>query len=136
MKTNRKESDMTNEEKELLLKDLCARLPYRVMVHEDFTYFDGYKIVSNTQDTVLDTTVLDWLMAGAEEVKPYLRPMSSMTEEEKETYQMFFNEDDLLNTSIDTYLDWLLEGHFDFRGLIPKGLAIEAPEGMYNLKEK
>jgi hypothetical protein len=54
-----------------------------------------------------------------------------MTEEEKETYQMFFNEDGLLNTSIDTYLDWLLEGHFDFRGLIPRGLALESTEGMY-----
>ena len=59
-------------------------------------------------------------------IKPYLRPLSSMTEEEKETYQMFFNEDGLVNTSIDTYVDWLLEGHFDFRGLIEKGLAIAA----------
>ena len=60
--------------------------------------------------------------------------MSSMTEEEKETYEMFFNEDGLLDTSVDTYLDWLLENHFDYRGLIPKGLAIEAPKGMYTDK--
>jgi hypothetical protein len=66
-----------------------------------------------------------------DEIKPYLRPMSSMTEEEKETYQMFFNEYGLLNTSIDIYLDWLLEGHFDFRGLIQRCLALEAPEDMY-----
>lgn len=68
--------------------------------------------------------------------KPYLRSMSSMAEEEKETYQMFFNEDALLNTSVETYLDWLLEGRFDYRGLIAKGLALEAPKGMYVKKEE
>ena len=75
---------------------------------------------------------IDQLKNNKAIIKPYLRPMSSMTEDEKETYQMFFNEDGLLNTSIDTYLDWLLEGHFDFRGLISRGLAFEVPENFYN----
>jgi hypothetical protein len=64
-------------------------------------------------------------------IKPYLRPLSGMTEEEKETYEMLLNEDGLLNTSVGTYLEWVLENHFDYRGLIPMGLAVEAPEGMY-----
>lgn len=134
---------MTQEEKELLLKDLCARLPYGVQV---FVEHDKY-----AQATLLGVDIKQFsIVFGGNNwssgcnieghhiekykqlVKPYLRPISSMTEEEKETYQMFFNEDGLLNTSVDTYLDWLLEGHFDYRGLIPMGLALEAPEGMYN----
>ena len=110
---------MTQEEKELLLKDLCARLPYGVICKSK-----SYRnILFNSSHISL---------IESEEIKPYLRLLSSMTEDEKETYQMFFNEDGLLNTSIDTYLDWLLEGHFDFRGLISKGLTVEAPENFYN----
>lgn len=119
---------MTQEDKELLLKDLCARLPYRVVINcteedDERTNFNCFLVPDIIRDIKSETAY--WI------IKPYLRPMSSMTEEEKETYQMFFNEDGLLNTSIDTYLDWLLEGNFDFRGLIPRGLALEAPEDMY-----
>ena len=119
---------MTQEDKELLLKDICARLPYRVVINcteedDERTNFNCFLVSDIIRDIKSETAY--WI------IKPYLRPMSSMTEEEKETYQMFFNEDGLLNTSIDTYLDWLLEGNFDFRGLIPRGLALEAPEDMY-----
>lgn len=159
---------MTPEEKKLLLQDLCARLPYGVMVHENLTYSDGYKIVNNTQDTVLDTTVLDWLMAGASEVKPYLRPMNTMTEEDLISYANYdFANDDIYKIVdyrctgkgfINIYcslirnpehrpvifqktrtsplenwrgIDWLTAYHFDYRGLIPMGLALKALEGMY-----
>ena len=111
---------MTQEEKELLFKDLCMRLPYGVKIYH----------IYSEKPVRFNSKHLNQI--GAFKILPYLRPMSSMTEEEKEIYQMFFNEDGLLNTSIGTYVDWLLEGHFDFRGLIPKGLALEAPEGMYN----
>jgi len=66
---------------------------------------------------------------------PYLRPMSSMTEEEKKIYSNFFisKEIDNFDFDIPNYdtIDWLNAHHFDYRGLIEKGLALEAPEGMY-----
>ena len=77
---------------------------------------------------------------------PYLRPMSSMTEEEKSEFQNkfcygwnykeesiwdFFNHHKIYGADAVLLIDWLNAHHFDYRGLIPKGLAIEAPEGMY-----
>ena len=133
---------MTQKEKELLLRDLSARLPYGVVckgVTVDINVVkDEYE--NREVEGLLTNIGYDYCTLGImtecelNTIKPYLRPMSSMTEEEKKTYEMFFNEDGLLNTSIDTYLDWLLENHFDYRGLIKRGLAIEAPEGMYNIK--
>lgn len=79
-----------------------------------------------------------------ENCKPYLRPMSSMTEEEKvQLSQYACIGEDMNGEFIDevqrkdcaAYIDWLNKNHFDYRGLIEKGLALEAPEGMYNLKE-
>ena len=82
-----------------------------------------------------------------EDIKPYLRPMSSMTKEEEDEFEELFigysisrdrncvyhsNRGDL-NLGI---IDWLNANHFDYRGLIPMGLALEAKEGMYNIKEK
>lgn len=76
-----------------------------------------------------------WFNLNSVEFKPYLRPMSSMTEEEKELMKgsvICFNELEGNSTLFDEIgLDWLLAHHFDFRGLIEKGLALEAPEGMY-----
>lgn len=120
---------MIQEDKELLLKDLSARLPYRVKINVDDTglFIPRLKYIDGITCHFYECAWTKFI----DEIKPYLRPMSSMTEVEKETYQMFFNEDGLLNTSLDTYLDWLLEGQFDFRGLIPRGLALEAPEDMY-----
>ena len=63
------------------------------------------------------------------DIKPYLRPMSSMTEEERRTYDNLacdFNEISMSNS-----IDWLNENMFDFRSLIPMGLALEAEKGMY-----
>ena len=133
---------ITQKEKELLLRDLSARLPYGVVckgVTVDINVVkDEYE--NREVEGLLTNVGYDYCTLGImtecelNTIKPYLRPMSSMTEEEKKTYEMFFNEDGLLNTSIDTYLDWLLENHFDYRGLIPKGLAIEATEDMYDIK--
>jgi len=117
---------MTQEEKQLLLKDLCARLPYqplckKVDTEDDFCECDaplGYSLRDLVDNKII--------------IKPYLRPMSSMTEEEKIDYQAFFNYDGVEYP--DEYIDWLNKNMFDYRGLIEKGLAIEAPEGMYNLK--
>lgn len=131
---------MTQEEKSLLLKDLCARLPYGVKCC-DFCYDDEGDIV-NTIETLecIYPSTMEYKYKDIdakhdiERIKPYLRPMSSMTDEEKETYDCFFDENGSMNCSVSTYIDWLLSCHFDFRGLIPKGLALEAPEEMYNTK--
>lgn len=137
---------MTNEEKQLLLKDLCARLPYGVIVDYKENEFEipHWKITTIYPDTFDGWIGYDKRVgAGSEsgsrpfkigEVKPYLRPMSSMTEEEAFNYKHL----DLLYYSNDGFempnfrsIDWLLSHHFDYRGLIPMGLALEAPEGMY-----
>lgn len=102
---------MTQEEKQLLLRDLCARLPYGVIVQDR----------NGTHMLTPGNTEL-----GTEYIKPYLRPMSSMTDEEcKEVGKHI--------TIYDT-VDWMNKHYFDYRGLIEKGLALESPEGMYNTK--
>jgi hypothetical protein len=105
---------VTQEEKQLLIKDLCTRLPYGVMVENILNHeiFDLSKY-------------LHCLPVALENFKPYLRPMSSMTEEE---YQEF-GYDVLRYTPRE--FDWLNAHHFDYRGLIEKGLALEAPKDMY-----
>ena len=131
---------MTQEEKQLLLKDLCGRLPYGVKV-EAVPYVDPQILCSI--DPIRKEFRLDfgeyrnifatnWVGEEYSIVKPYLRPMSSMTEEEKKTlnnilkYQYCSDDSCMCEAS-----DWLNENHFDYRGLIEKGLALEAPEGMY-----
>ena len=116
---------MTPKEKQLLLKDLCARLPYGVKINHQ-----GY-----IQE--LTVIVLEDIIYSGHEVKPYLRPMGSMTEEEKIEWDAEY----AYNSHTYPYeeylarmLDWLNKKMFDYRGLIPMGLAIEAPEGMYNNK--
>ena len=139
---------MTQEEKQLLLIDLCGRLPYGVVVER--TYIpenNGYtsKLSANTLDIVLDD---NW------SVKPYLRPISSMTE--SEIYKLFDilhidkdgNDDDWIKINdvvgikfffptgkwvenVAEAYDYLNSIHIDYRGLIEKSLAIEAPMDMY-----
>ena len=131
---------MKQEDKKLLLKDLSARLPYKVKVclygKETCILMgiDGYEVYLDVDSDSF----------RIESIKPYLRPMSSMTEKEKlELYSHYCKEiADNLNTPNLTWeirccvsdsfgTDWLNAHHFDYRGLIPKGLALEAKEGMY-----
>lgn len=142
---------MTQEEKNLLLKDLLPRLQYGVKIQ---TWY-GEIITSdlNTFQTGYDEIDIEQL-AG---MKPYLRQMSSMTEEEKEElkdictmydcdmgsdYECFgikiFNTSRYGTAFESDYMaiDWLNKKMFDYRGLIPMGLALEAPECMYNIKSK
>ena len=139
---------MTQEEKQLLLKDLSARLPYNVCVH--ITYKTGEPCYGK-----LTPRDIQWFIdSKIENIKPYLRPMSSMTEEEKEEFHKLkqFSVTVVMPNGVSrikpTYIvdleddgdglnylyDWLISHHFDFRGLIEKGLALEAPEGMYKTK--
>ena len=129
---------MTQKEKQLLLKDLCARLPYGVICDMWFERNESDKITE-----VLKCGGLMRLMNSEFNfiVKPYLRPMSSMTEEKKDEFRtlggvMSHNVQNdtwaICAFSPEAY-DWLNANHFDYRGLIPMGLALEAPEGMYKL---
>ena len=143
---------MIQEDKELLLKDLCSRLPYRTFVCLNPGAY-------NKPETCLLTGIhgeevhlnVDSDPFRIDIIKPYLRPMSSMTDEERKEINKYYNFSDFGNITIcyhmegwwdnDTecslkdylyLINWLNKHHFDYRGLIEKGLALEASEGMYN----
>ena len=125
---------MTQEEKSLLLQDLCARLPYNVKCHvptyncamtltgKRLNYFCFHKDEWGIDYSHEIEAVLDPLNDQNNDyvVKPYLRQMSSMTNEERQEYGLVLCDE----LSINQY-DWLNAHHFDYRGLIEKGLAIE-----------
>ena len=129
---------MTQEEKQLLLKDLCSRLPYHPRINVCNDSWEGCQI--GEFDTNLYSHHIDTFICDRIEVKPYLRPMSSMTEEELKEFRACHCVYDLhpdfqpMMCNIENELNmfnWLNEHHFDYRDLIKKGLALEAPEGMY-----
>ena len=125
---------MTQKEKELLLKDLCARLDTKLVcsIYRTDDYGVGYRdeILSGycKGDIWYEFYFGDDCGIGIDNVskiKPYLFPLSSMTEEQKSQYSFF------LTRIIDGYdssllIDWLNKNHFDYRGLIPMELAIDA----------
>ena len=132
---------MTQEEKQLLLKDICTRLPYGIKVR-----LEGKpRIVFGVQETLIIVRARsekggwNWDEYDIEEwnIKPYLRPMSSMTEEERNEFILISDTvlglGDKKSTCILSLeqMDWLNKNMFDYRGLIPMGLALEAKEGMY-----
>ena len=133
---------MTPEEKQLLLRDLCGRQFYETKVLSPWEKdgpckLSAIDLTSSRQIRVFE----DWFKV--EEVKPYLRPMSSMTEGERKEYKSFIftqhHEWDGHGTSteyveiddVERYVTWLNKHHFDYRGLLPMGLALEAPKDMY-----
>lgn len=167
---------MKPEEKDLLLKELSARLPYKLMCnitdytaeHEEDENFDACLLSVERTDSGGYTT----FRGAAPEypvwnnlqqlIKPYLRPMSSMTEEEKQSLLRAWNIkasfvgsrcdaivsdntwwggkdkseplgfDSVPFKYMSAVIDWLSQHHFDYQGLIERGLALEAPKGMYN----
>ena len=135
---------MTQEEKQLLLIDLCARLPYGVIAHASEINKNGIitdiNISYNIVNLTIDNTNGKYEPVPLLDIKPYLRPMSSMTEEEANEWakasNMKFDMEDGFFDAYDAHLsvDWLNKNMFDFRGLIPMGLALEAPENMYKTK--
>ena len=130
---------MTQEDKILLIRDLCGRLPYGVKAYIknwsklDRKYYEGVYTVESI-DSSLNTIVADSERSSVEvivgdddyEIKPYLRPMSNMTEEEKLMYEgLMIGTDNNIPYILDV-IDWLNVHHFDYRDLIEKGLAIDA----------
>lgn len=133
------EFDMDNqEEKQLLLKDICARLPYGVIYHRN----DGANIELREVD--INNGILNYTdNIVVRECKPYLRTMSSMTKEEEKELGNYVaaimfasqNKDPLFQLTREAFLgDFFNKRHFDYRGLIEKGLALEAPDDMYKIK--
>jgi len=134
---------MTQEEKELLINDLGARLACGVKCEVCFKDAEGYKIIDMSLKGVFTDECYFTTESGSiysSNFKPYLRPLSSMTEEEiiefnniPSTKNYTIIENDLpWDVAHYKQIDWLNQKMFDYRGLIPKGLAIEATEDMYN----
>jgi hypothetical protein len=116
---------MTQEEKSLILRDICGRLPYGITI---------YRITDNSTHRIQYSDITENIdqfshfleCSGVDNIKPYLRPMSSMTDKEK-AYYFAIDEEPV------SCIDWLNKHHFDYRGLIEKGLALEAPEDIYKI---
>ena len=141
---------MTQEERTLLHIDLSERVPYDIVLKVKGLVTSNEEFGDSYLDTVSwyeEVSVRDGSRVSYDiaDVRPYLRPMSSMTEEEKEELrkeqikdeQLFadclINHPEMRGKVIPHFAaDWCNKNHFDYRGLIPKGLAETAPEGMYN----
>lgn len=147
---------MIKEEKDLLIQDLCSRLPYGVKIelrnsriyhHENISKgnrntIDKLKGFTGKYFTIYHDDPLDWSWSDSdievEDIKPYLFPMSSMTDEQyDEMYNYCYEVEKeaskfsngglkiIYNYELVKF-DWLNKNHFDWRGLIPMGLAIDA----------
>lgn len=121
---------MTQEEKDLLLKDLCARLPYGVKMCTPNKRV--CKIYS--KPTIDSTIVINGLgeeVCSIKDIKPYLFPLSSMNDEQKVIYgdlcqAIIYSLAWDMQAALNELFDWLNENHFDYQGLIPMGLANDA----------
>lgn len=126
---------MTKEEQQLLCADLCARLPYGVKIFIDDEFLrekglDAQALIGVDLSLMIVFAEHNWYKT--EKIKPYLRPMSSKTWDERFEYDKFVNGSNTLENHANE-ISWLNAHHFDYRGLIGKGLALEAPEGMYTV---
>ena len=136
---------MTENEKDLLLKDLCARLPYGVICKDDYAKVEGklVQIGINYDMCLLSDDYGKTEFAYIPNCKPYLFPLSSMTEEQYNEMQTISGKDCMEHMEIEkewrnnspfTHLplyqhrviEFFHKYHFDYRGLIPMGLAIDA----------
>lgn len=138
---------MTQEDKDLLLRDLCCRLLYRVRMFEiesinDIQSHLTLYSITNKESVICITPSGGIIGSSIDAFKPYLFPISSMTEEQREEFLNIQTEERqiLLNALIEyksgkydkipiiapyKQIDWLNKNHFDYRGLIERGLAID-----------
>ena len=110
---------MKEEYKKLLLQELSARLPYGVKVEYENKIFD-IDYISSYQEIKLDEYTINYTI-DISEVKPYLFPLSSMTEEQQLFYSTHLNYMPYYQR-----VDWFNKHHLDYRGIIPLGIAIDA----------
>lgn len=134
---------MKREDKELLLKDLSARSPYKVVAQVSYKDGEGWK----TEDRKIlgvytdGQVYVDCVYTNIENIKPFLRPLSSMTDEELHEVQEILGKGVeiregfilSIDSSINSFsyleliavFEWFNAHHFDYRGLIEKGLAVK-----------
>lgn len=123
---------MKQEDKDLLLKDLCSRLPYGVKCQIDIgdadVYVDTLATITTDGCVSFIETIDTEDVLGYGDIKPLLFPMSSMTEEQKEEHKDLLDNQYSFdaNGNIFTLQDFYCKHHIDYRGLIPKGLANDA----------
>lgn len=148
---------MVQEEKQLLLIDLSALLPYKVKImirNNDIRTVRAVDMVEGIVHFVESDSIspfgvhIEHPMTFRQVVKPYLRPMSSMTDKEKEELKEEHKKDERIyaevieriangdeharGTAVPHFAaDWCNKYHFDYRGLIPMGLELEVPKDMY-----
>ncbi len=147
---------MTQEERQLVLVDICERLLYGVRIKLWYQVQNNNPFVLDEEGKIENLSVASQILHDIEtgrikDFKPYLRSMETMTEEERVEMGLAIKKDyispdgEIKTSGVDNLLlcscrqgcnliDWLNAHHFDYRGLIEKGLALEAPEGMYNTK--
>ena len=118
---------MIQKDKELLIRDLCARLPYgvKISVNDRVEVLEGINVV----DYAIEYS--SFLASEIEDCRPYLFPLSSMTEEQKVIYgdlcySVIQSLSNNMQSELNELINWLNANHFDYRGLIPMGLAIDA----------
>jgi hypothetical protein len=125
---------MEKDLKDILLKDLCARIPYKVQAsyygsEEECETWDEIEGIDSSGHVEIGQYILP-----IEKIKPYLFPLSSMTEEQgkelekidPEFYSLICGNGDIYVSMDVRGYDWLNKNHFDYRGLIEKGLALDA----------
>lgn len=146
---------MTNEEKQLLVVDLCARIPYKPKINVDDIglFIPRLKYINGITCHFYECAWTKFI----DEIKPYLRSLSNMTDEEDEwlndrinfsrddevyrirqkwgivLQEIYTNSSKYVFSNFTEILDWLNTHQFDYRGLIPMGLALEASEEMYKI---
>ena len=128
-----------------VINDICARLPYGLMVRQTYHWKneDFNSDWNLTNEYTSDEETLVEFLEGVDNMKPFLRPMSSMTEEEHGQYMDFIewshNDYDGTTTTcinkerLHEYLEFIYSHHLDDNNFIEKGLALEAPKDMYKL---
>ena len=126
---------MNEDNKKLLLKDLCARFPYGVKVkyYDVEDERDSFDVVEGVEDLYCTNPkfYINQYALTIDKFKPYLFPMSSMTEEQKEEYchlqqKIIYNSKGIVNKDITEYINWCYKNHLDVNDLILQRLAIDA----------
>ena len=118
---------LSQADKDLLIKDLCGRLPYRVKCETNRGPLPIYTMAYDGS-VLFEDGISQFCMDNP---KPYLRSMRNMTEDEENEYKSTCTQINGINIETFQTFDWFDKHHFDYRDLIKKGLALEAHEGIY-----
>ena len=121
------------------MRDLAARLPYGVKVVCKDEQYNLMMLTADRKAVILKPFMSNYVAVPIDEVKPLLRPMEDMTQDEKDKYEFGLTHSSVVidhEKHASRLLDWLNEHHFDYRGLIEKGLALNATDETYEFKQQ